>query len=129
MAFLTFTVSLLLLSPVATNADTHEELAALMDAIMPGSKIEDYGHCGFRFQFYIRQHFDELSPEHQVMAAKIIAAERPEREFTHISPNGHFTFYYDTSGTHAIPLIDQMGNGIPDYIDSAAVIFDHVWDV
>ena len=41
----------------------------------------------------------------------------------------HFTLHWDETGTHAVPPEDISGNGIPDYIDSAAVILEHVWDV
>jgi hypothetical protein len=44
---------------------------------------------------------------------------------------GHYHFYYDTSGTDAAQMIDSSFNPIPNsadrYIDSAGVIFNHVW--
>ncbi len=41
----------------------------------------------------------------------------------------HFTLHWDETGFHAVPLDDISSNGIPDYIDSAATILEHVWDV
>jgi len=53
---------------------------------------------------------------------------RPVRQKTYATD--HFVFHYDTSGTQAVyhPLEDTApANGVPDYIDSAAMIFEHVW--
>lgn len=41
----------------------------------------------------------------------------------------HFTLHWDETGFHAVPLEDISANGIPDYIDTAAVVLEHVWEV
>jgi uncharacterized protein DUF6055/flagellar hook capping protein FlgD len=41
----------------------------------------------------------------------------------------HFTLHWDESGFHSVTLEDLSSNGIPDYIDTAAVVLEHVWDV
>jgi hypothetical protein len=41
----------------------------------------------------------------------------------------HFTLHWNVSGNHSIPPEDMSSNGIPDYIDTAAVVLEHVWDV
>jgi hypothetical protein len=41
----------------------------------------------------------------------------------------HFTLHWDEAGPHAVPLQDISNNGIPDYIDTAAVVLEHVWDI
>ena len=41
----------------------------------------------------------------------------------------HFTLHWDETGVHSVPLEDLSSNLIPDYIDSAAAILEHVWDV
>lgn len=45
------------------------------------------------------------------------------------SARGYFMLHFDRTGPHAVPAIDAAGDGIPDYIDSAAVIFDNVWNI
>lgn len=55
--------------------------------------------------------------------------ERPDREKSLTTPSGHFVLHWDESGSDHVPLMDISGNGVPDYIDSAAVIFDHVWQI
>ena len=47
----------------------------------------------------------------------------------YISPSGHFRIFYDTTGADAPSLLDSDRNGIPDYVDTTARIFDYVWSV
>jgi hypothetical protein len=42
----------------------------------------------------------------------------------YLSPSGNFIFFYDTEGNHAVPLDDQNGSGIPDYVEHAAFAAD-----
>ena len=44
-----------------------------------------------------------------------------------LSPSGHFMLHWNNTGPDAVPQEDISGSGIPDFIDSAAVIFDRVW--
>ena len=41
-----------------------------------------------------------------------------------LSPSGNFIFFYETEGNHAVPLDDQNGSGIPDYVEHAAFAAD-----
>ncbi|MBU1320110.1 MAG: T9SS type A sorting domain-containing protein [candidate division Zixibacteria bacterium] len=58
-----------------------------------------------------------------------------EKRYNQICPDtvgsldDHFLIHYASSGTHAPanPTVDNNGNGIPDYIDQTAMIFDSVW--
>jgi len=47
----------------------------------------------------------------------------------YISPSGHFRIFYDTTGADAPSLFDSDRDGIPDYVDTTARIFDYVWSV
>lgn len=46
-----------------------------------------------------------------------------------ISPSGRFIFYYDTSGFHQLMGGDLNSNGINDYIDSAMVEMDQIYQL
>jgi hypothetical protein len=48
------------------------------------------------------------------------------RERSMLTPSGFFRLHWDESGIHAVSVEDLNMNGIPDYIDAAAVIFDSV---
>ena len=49
---------------------------------------------------------------------------RPEKDTFVISNSGHFYIHYDITGNAAPNLIDNDGNGIPDYIDEVGIIAD-----
>jgi len=82
---------------------------------------------GFVGQHAIRQ-IMHSNPGLYGHLAKILRSE-PDRQFRITSPSGHFVIHYDVNGTHAVPPADIEGNGIPDFVDSAAVYLDHSWDV
>ncbi len=46
---------------------------------------------------------------------------------TYLSPGGHFTFDYSTSGTDAVSATDVNNNGVPDYVERAATYLDYTW--
>ncbi len=96
-------------------------LEANQEAVAPSAK------CGFREAMELQQYYHLLSPQWQKLAKPLL--EMPKRQYQVTSPSGHFILHYDLTGIHAVPSKDSLGNGIPDYIDSAAVILDHVWDV
>ena len=70
--------------------------------------------------------FALLSLENEIEPALFkILIERPVRQ-TSIDTD-HFRIHYDTEGDHAVPLLDvfpEGPNGIPDYVDSTALILD-----
>lgn len=58
-----------------------------------------------------------------------ILATRPSLAHTFISPSGRFAVHYDTEGVNAVPPADNNGNGVPDFVDSAAVYCDYSYEV
>ena len=56
-------------------------------------------------------------------------AERPKTDMSYISSLGHFKIHYDIEGNDAPDMTDANENGIPDYVESASSIFEHVWYV
>jgi len=54
---------------------------------------------------------------------------RPELTHQFLSPSGRFLIHYDISGPNAVPLKDENGNSIPDYVDSAAIYCDYAYAV
>ncbi|MCA9751968.1 MAG: hypothetical protein KC591_07235, partial [Gemmatimonadetes bacterium] len=46
----------------------------------------------------------------------------------YVSPSGHFTLTYSTSGTHAVPTTDvNPANGVPDFVERCAEYMDTSW--
>ncbi|MCX7929252.1 MAG: hypothetical protein N2663_00805 [Chlorobi bacterium] len=52
---------------------------------------------------------------------------RPRMQFSVPSPSGKFLVHYDTLGINAVASGDRDGNGIPDYVDSAAYFMDSAY--
>ena len=108
------------------SAELQQVLTYIHNRTTAGT-AESAAHCGFGAQALMQLHFNELNMHTQKLAKGLLT--EPVRQKSLVSPSGHFTIHYDTSGYNAVPLTDVSGNGIPDYVDSAAVILDHVWDV
>jgi hypothetical protein len=55
---------------------------------------------------------------------------RPPKQASFVSPEGFFTIHYDTTGSHAVYQSDvdfDPADGVPDYVNRCAEVFDHVW--
>jgi len=63
--------------------------------------------------------FNILRHRHDVELAE--AVERPSLQFAF--PSQHFVIHYDTTG------VNSIYDGIPDYVNRMAEIFEHVWSV
>ena len=64
-----------------------------------------------------------------VAAGQMVFLQRPDfLTDTHLSPSGEFLIHYATTGVHAVSGVDTTGgpNGVPDYIEAAAVALDSV---
>jgi hypothetical protein len=115
------------LIPLLTYADVMENIKNYLLAQSGEKELTSQIHCGFHYQLDIMEHFDELSPEFQALA--LAKNTMSVMQSYYISPAGHFKINYDTSGYNAVDTEDISGNGIPDFVDSAAAVFDHVWQV
>ena len=67
-------------------------------------------------------------PDHEISAEiremfELAAMEIQNTEF-YLSPSGRFRLEFSRIGTHAVPLADTNGNGIPDYVERAAIYAD-----
>jgi hypothetical protein len=84
--------------------------------------------CGTTMLFSIAEHRDDLSAA-QIRELDLLM-QPPALEQYVVSPKGYFRIHFDTSAAsvHSPSPVDLSGNGIPDYIDSVAAIFDHVWE-
>lgn len=58
-----------------------------------------------------------------------ISGERPVLPAFYETPDGHFRLHYALAGVDAVPPADADGNGVPDYIDTAASLLSYVYSV
>ena len=81
---------------------------------------------GTRYVLLTHQLWSQLSGQEQQLYLRR-ASLQPIRQRAMLSPSGKFTLHWDDSGPAAVPPEDAGTNGVPDFIDSALVIFDQVW--
>lgn len=123
--------SLLLVSVLLTlvSADVKSEYQSLFQSLNIELHSGEHVRCGFLNHARLHQLIQQAHPEIQTLSKQNGIFERPSRQDSVLSPDGHFLLYYDTTGNHAVPDADVEGNGIPDYIDSAGVYLDKSWDM
>ena len=84
--------------------------------------------CGTSTMLKLREEAKTSSPFVQNEIAKFAA--RPTTQKFYDSPGGKYRIHYDTTGQNAVyqPTVDiNPQNGVPDYVDRTAEIFDRVW--
>lgn len=54
---------------------------------------------------------------------------RRPREYSYVSPSGHYRIHYDLSGGDAVDPSDADADGLPDYVELVAATFDSVWSL
>ncbi len=79
------------------------------------AKANEDVKCGTSAAFQLRYNKSESA---------LADCQQPIMQKTVISQLGKFAIHYDLTGVHAVPSTDNDGNGIPDYVDSAAYYFD-----
>ncbi len=66
---------------------------------------------------------------HQKLVHQQRVSERPQLPFTVETPDGRFRLHYTLDGPDAVPALDQNGNGVPDYVDTAAALLQYAYTV
>lgn len=120
---------LLLFFPLILLADMEAEFEQALKAFSSETPPPTGLHCGFKDLIELRQKIKYLSPSSQALARQVLYPAQPSRQDSVLSASGHFMLHYDREGRHAVPPQDIEGNGIPDYVDSAAVYLDKAWQV
>lgn len=83
----------------------------------------------------LRRDWAQLSAETHKTLAKYLARPSyfPATEVTFTSPQGHFQIHYTTTNTpstsDAVPLTDLNNNGVPDWVETVASVFENVYIV
>jgi len=70
----------------------------------------------------------KLPPRARRQTSPYVAPPSTQRNYS--SPGGHINVHYNVVGSDAVHNVSQDDNlnGVPDYVDSAASVFDNVWD-
>ncbi|MBN2424660.1 MAG: T9SS type A sorting domain-containing protein [Calditrichaceae bacterium] len=124
------TVFVLILLSLSLQAGNLEEIKNFLHGLGQETVLTpEPRRCGFSIMTDIKMHYNQLDADSKMMADKLLSVNLTNYQDSIISPAGHFILYYDTTGNDAVDSKDSLANGIPDFIDSAAAVFDHVWQV
>ncbi|MCP4726547.1 MAG: hypothetical protein GY863_15995 [bacterium] len=85
-------------------------------------EFEDH-KCGFARYEIIREEYPNLSPELQALFRPLLLRQSMANEY--VSPSGQFRIHYETGGVNQVPPEDLDSDGIPDYVEEAALSFEH----
>ena len=87
----------------------------------------DRAICGTSAILGLTANWDRLPPA--AKEAFAFLQQRPILSHSILSSGGHFKIHYNTTGTHAVDPTDANANGVPDYVDEVARVFEEVWDL
>lgn len=117
---------------VSAQALGEKDHITAFEVFMNGASITEalsyQKKCGFPFVSEVRANWDILTDLQKIEFEEQFG--RPFTDTSITSPKGYFRIHYDTraGSTHRPSPVDTGGNGIPDYVDSVAAIFDYVYE-
>ncbi len=76
----------------------------------------------------LRSDWTKLLPGTQKILAKVFGKPVLAGEAIAKTAEGHFAIHYATSGSDAPPLADLNNNGIPDWVEKVAEVFEAVYN-
>lgn len=111
-----------------SDREQYDAFRLFMEGASIPEALSQVKKCGFPFITEVIANWDRLSELQQIEFEEQF--DRPSTDTHIISPKGYFRIHYDTSQTsiHKPSPIDAGGNGIPDYVDSVAAIFDYAYE-
>ena len=75
----------------------------------------------------LKRDWKQLEPATRIVLAKRVARPVLSAAAAYPSPGGHFVIHYATSGADAPDLSDADGNGVPDWVEQVAAVFENVY--
>jgi len=103
-------------------------------AVVPGEVIPAE-RCRTQLYRSLKRDWNLLEPTTKRTLAKYVSRPFLANKATFLSPGGHFTIHYATTpvpavtGSDAPDLTDADSDGVPDWIEKVAAVFDHVYNV
>jgi len=83
--------------------------------------------CGMPLRHDLKRDWKQLEASTQMTLAKYVSLPVLSGAGIVRSNGGHFNIHYATSGIEAPPLADADSNGIPDWVEPVASIFEAVY--
>lgn len=102
-------------------------MKTLFNALTAGEHRPEPGESVIKCLFPVRAEAFSLMSPLEKSSLKKVAAARPIRQANYTTPGGHFKVHYDTTGTHAVPLVYSGGTAYPDWIIETGVSLEWSW--
>ena len=98
------------------------------ETLAPQSQFHlDRAVCGTQAILGLKSYWNELPRATKASFAFLL--QRPVLANSIMSLAGHFRVHYSTTGVNAVAPTDADGNGIPDYVDETAKVFEEAWSL
>ena len=104
------------------------QLAKSLRAVV-GLENEPAERCRTHLYRSLKRDFSELEPSTQKALAKYVARPALAGERVCSPVGGHFNIHYAASGADAPDPADANANGVPDWVETVAGVFEYVYDV
>lgn len=85
--------------------------------------------CRTAFFRQLKKDWSRLEAPTQKVLAKYLSRPTLSSEKTCTPIGGHFTIHYTTTGADAVSTTDNNGNGVPDWVETVAGVFEYVYSV
>lgn len=106
------------------------KLKSPSSAISGATQVTDklpFEKCYTPVYHSLRRDLEKLQPETRKTLASYLSQPALASEAQVRSPEGHFIIHYATTGSDAPPLSDINSNGIPDWVETVASVFEAVY--
>jgi len=103
--------------------------ARTLSSVVAGKSIH-VDRCQTGIRHDVRMNWKKLQSATQETLAKVLMKPSLLGERTCTPVGGHFTVHYATTGIDALEdLTDVNKNGVPDWVETVAGVFEYVYDV
>jgi hypothetical protein len=101
-----------------------EQFRMLYEQPEYGNSIHSKHKCATPATMFLQNYSHQISEETRLQIQTLQATPSQMRkeqvDKSYISPSGKFEIVYDTTGSDSVSLVDEDGNGVPDYVDLVA---------
>lgn len=105
------------------------KLAKSLSAVVQSEPVKAE-RCRTQFFRKLKSEWKLLEPATQKALAKYVVRPSLAGEKTCTPVGGHFNIHYTTTGSDAVvDLTDANSNGVPDWVEMVAGVFEYVYDV
>ena len=106
-----------------TQGEIDVETAALEQfRILKATHVTTLHKCATPAEMFLQAYRDQISSKGlaEIESMRSSRSSKKRALQTYISPSGKFEIVYETTGDDSVSIVDNDGNGVPDYVDLVA---------